>query len=138
MKRIISAVMACVIGLSVAGCDPKTFFSNLPTLFQASTASIANPVTPTMLYDVENGMTIAFAGLGAYKRSCVELLIVQSCRATIGRIQVYTRKIKPVLIQLRAFVRNNDQVNATVAYNAVMGLIAGFKAEAAASNVQVQ
>lgn len=135
MRKIIFVL---VLALPLGACNPATFFSNLSTLFQASTASIANPVTPTMLYDVENGMTIAFAGLGAYKRSCIAGSIPVSCRASIGKIQAYTRQIKPYLAQLRTFVRTNDQVNAVVVYNTLMGLISGFKAEAAAANIQVQ
>lgn len=131
MRKII---LACVIALGVSACT----LEDLKNVFVASTASVANPVTPTMLYDVENGMIIAFAGLNAYKRSCVAGAIPVSCRGTIRRIQVYTRQIKPWLVQLRAFVMNNDQLNAVVVYNTVMGLISGYKAEALAGNVQVQ
>lgn len=124
-------ILAIALGLSVSACDPIA-------LFQASTASIANPVTKDMLYEVENGTIVAFAALKAYKKSCVDLLIPQSCRQTIKSIQAYTRQIPPVLSSLRSFVKNNDQVNAIVAYNTIMSLVANFKAVAAANNVQVQ
>lgn len=128
MKKIILAI---ALALSVAACDPIA-------LFQASTASIANPVTKDMLYEVENGMIIAVAGLKAYKKSCVDLLVPQSCRQTIKDIQVYTRRIPPLILSLRSFVKNNDQVNAVIAYNTILGLVSSFKSVAAANNVQVQ
>lgn len=128
MKKV---VLALALSLGLAGCQ-------LGDILTASTASISNPVTKDMLYEVENGTIIAFAGLKAYKKSCVELLIPQSCRATIQQIQVYTRKLPPLITSLRSFVQNNDQVNAVIAYNTVMGLVADFKAIATANNIQVQ
>lgn len=123
--------LVIALGITLAGC-------NLPAIFTASTASISNPVTPTMLYDVENAATIAFAGLNAYKKSCVDLVLLQTCRGVIQKIQVYTRKIPPVLKNLRAFVRDNDQVNAVLAYNLAMSIMADLKTVAASNNVQVQ
>lgn len=129
MKRIFIVI---ALALSVSGCI------NPFELLTQSTASISNPVTPVMLYEVENAATVAFAGLNAYKRSCVELVLPQNCRGIIKKIQVYTRKLPPTLTQLRKFVRNNDQVNAVIAYNVAMGIITEFKKEAAANSVQVQ
>lgn len=128
---MIRFLMIIPLVVALGGC-------NLPAIFQASTASIGNPVTPAMLKEVEDGATVAFAGLRAYKTSCVQLAIPQSCRDVIQKIQVYTRKLPPLLTSVRAFVRNNDQVNAVIAYNAITGLIADFKTEAANNSVQVQ
>lgn len=128
MKKILILLVA----LSLGGCEQlKMILDVAPKL----TASVNNPVTKDMLNDAENGAIIAFAGLKAYKRSCVELAIAQSCRGTIQGIQVYTRKLEKILPDLRAFVRDNDQVNAGIAYNTVIGLIADFKSEAAKASI---
>jgi hypothetical protein len=129
MKNI-AAVLLLAFGL--AGC------AQLQTAFNAigtATASISNPVTPDMLNNVENGAIIAFAGLKAYKQSCANGAIPQSCRATIQKIQVYTRRLPPLLATLRAFVRSNDQVNAVIAYNTVLQLTADFKSVATANSI---
>lgn len=128
MRKIILAI---ALSLSLGACQ-------LGDVFQASTASISNPVTKDMLYQVENGTIVAFAALKAYKKSCVELLLPQSCRQTIKEIQAYTRRIPPILTSLRGFVKNNDQVNAVVAYNTILDLVRNFKAVATANNITVQ
>lgn len=128
MKKL-ALVIALALGLG--GCaqfkDAVTF----------ATASVNNPVTPTMLYEVENVMIVAAAGLRAYKRSCVDLAIPQSCRTVINQIRVYTLKLPPLLTNLRSFVRDNDQVNAALAYNAIRQLVADIKTIAAANNITV-
>lgn len=132
MRRFI---FIAVIAATLGGCAQLQAVLSAGSI---ATASIVNPVTPTMLYDAENAATVAFAGLTAYKRSCVARAIPSSCRTVIRNIQVYTRKLPSLLTSLRAFVRNNDQVNAVVAYNAITGLLADLKTVAAQNNVQVQ
>lgn len=105
---------------------------------QFATTGMANPVTPQMLYDAENAMIVGFAGLNAYKTSCVKGLIAQVCRQNITQIQVYTRQIPAALTTTRQFVKNNDQVNATTAFNTVVTLIADYKAMAQALNIPVE
>lgn len=111
--------------------------AQLQQLGTFTTVGVANPVTPQMLYDAENGMILAFAGLGAYKRSCIAGAIPASCRATIQAIQGYTRQVPPLLTSARAFVKNNDQVNAQIAYNTILDLVNKAKAIATANGVQV-
>ena len=111
-----------VLGLFLAGC--------------AFTQNYNNPITPDRLYAAENGAIVVFAGLNAYKQSCALNVIPQSCRKVIGRMQVVTRQIPPYLRQLRAFVRNNDQVNAIIAYNEVQKLIASARSMQARNGVQ--
>lgn len=132
MKRIIAICFALALLPACAQLEKAR------DLITASTASVSNPVTADMLNNVENGAIIAFAGLKAYKKACGDLAIPQSCRATIKQIQVYTRRLPPLLVSVRAFVRDNDQVNAVIAYNTIKQLIADFKSVAAASNIQVQ
>lgn len=124
MRKI---VLAFTLAFGLSGC------AGLNLAFQSTT----NPVTKDMLYEVENGMTIAFAALNTYRRSCNQGLIPVSCKQTIAKIRVYTIQIPPLLKALRTFVKTNDQVNAVVIYNTIVGLVTSFKAEAAASGVVV-
>ena len=132
MKKLFLAI---TLTLSLAGC------ANLQTAFNVATAAtvgINNPVTKDMLNNTENGAIIVFAGLGAYKKSCISGAIPVTCKDVIRKMQVYTRKLPPLLTSIRAFVKKNDQVNAAIAYNTIQQLIANFKAIATANNVQVQ
>lgn len=126
--------LALTLALSLAGCAT---FKNIETAVQLGTASIANPVTPTRLNQMESAITIVFAGLNAWKKTCQDGLIPASCRQQINSVQVYTRQIPPYLNQLRTFVRNNDQINATVVFNNVTGLIGTIKSQAAANGVNI-
>jgi len=111
MRKIILAI---TLSLSLAGCAT---FKNIETAIQLGTASIANPVTKTRLNQMESAVTLVFAGLNAWKKSCQQGLIPPECRQHIAAVQVYTRQVPPYLAQLRQFVRNDDQVNATVVFN---------------------
>lgn len=104
-------------------------------LFLAGCATYNNPISKNTLYAAENGAIVVFAGLNAYKQSCALNVIPQSCRGVIARMQVVTRQIPPYLRQLRDFVKNNDQVNAIVAYNQVQGLITTARSIAAQNAV---
>jgi hypothetical protein len=99
------------------------------------TASVTNPVTPAMLYRIEEGARIATAGLLTYRRLCIVKKIDQSCRQTIASIQVYTRKLKPILISLRTFVRTNDQVNAISAFNLAREILTEIQVQRTAAQV---
>lgn len=129
MKNL--AIILAVV-LTISGCAQ---LQTALDVVSTSTASIANPVTKDRLNDVENAAIIAFAGLNAYKRSCVERAIPSSCRTVIQKIQVYTRKLPQQLVNLRNFVNNNDQVNAITAYNAVTQALSDFRNVAIANNV---
>lgn len=97
------------------------------------TESTQNPVTPTMLYQVENGLTLAISAALSYKRLCAAKQIDQSCREVVRKMQGYTRQAKPILRELRAFVRNNDQVNAQVAFASIRSLLVQFQAAQASA-----
>lgn len=99
------------------------------------TQSIQNPVTAKELYEVENGLVLAVVSLNVYKDKCIRKEIDRSCRVTIAKLQVYTRKAKPLIVNLRKFVRENDQVNAKVVFNSVYSLFTEFRALAVAKGV---
>jgi len=134
MKIIRTILFAAAISLPLSNC------AQLQTAFEVAnftTASVANPVTPQMLNNLENGAIIVFAGLNAYRQSCVQKAIPQECRTVIRQMQVYTRQIPPLLAQLRTFVRTNDQVNAVIVYNSVANLVATLRTTATQNNVRV-
>lgn len=131
MKKII---LALTLSLSLAGC---VTFQQIETAITLGTASITNPVTKTRLNQMESAIIIVFAGLNAWKASCAQGLIPVACRQQIAQVQVYTRQIPPYLAQLRSFVKSNDQINATVAFNTLTSLIGTIKSQAAASGASI-
>lgn len=131
MKRIILAI---TLSLALSGCAA---LKNIQTAIQLGTASIANPVTKDRLNQMEAATTLVFIGLKGWKKSCVDGLIPSVCKDQIASVQVYTRQIPPYLTQLRTFVKTNDQINATVAWNAVLQIIDTVKSQAATSGVDI-
>jgi hypothetical protein len=127
-------VLVLVLALGLGGCAQ---LQNLGTAISIGTTSIANPVTTERLYQMENAAIIVFTGLKEWRRLCVAGQINATCKDQIRAVQVYTRQIPPYLVKLRAFVRNNDQVNAIVIFNTLTDIISTVKARAAANNVQI-
>ncbi len=126
VRRLTFSLMI-LAAASLSGCAGVRFI----------TASASNPVTPDVLYQTENIITVAFAGLKAYRRACVLNAADLRCRENIRAIQPYTRKVPPLLEQLRTFVRVNDQVNAPVIYNQLVALITTLQTEAASRGIQI-
>ncbi len=138
MKKIL---LALVLILPLTGCaslpSVAESFLNLPT--GVLTQSVQNPVTPYMLYEIENGLTPVVVGLNVYKRNCwksVPAGTPAACKNTTRKLQAYTRKVPPLLEQAKTFVANNDQVNAKIVYNEIMKTISDFKSTAAKAGVQ--
>lgn len=125
-----------VLGLVLAlgGCAQLHTALEVASL---ATKSYTNPVTKDDLYKIESGIELAFVALNTYKRTCVQGLADAHCKANIAAIQAYTRQIPPLLAQLRGFVKNNDQVNATVLYNQIVMLIANLRSTASATGVNI-
>jgi len=122
-------VLVLALSLSLAGC------ANLGPLASFLTVGVGNPVTPEMVYRTEQTMIIAVSGLNAYKRACIAKTIAQNCRATIVKLQAYTRPAAQALKDLRAALRANDQVNAIAAFNTVNKLMDDFRSTAVANGV---
>lgn len=131
MRRIF---LILALSLSLGACST---LQNIQTAIQLGTASIANPVTKDRLNQMESAIILVFAGLNAWKQSCQQGLIPADCRNQIAEVQVYTRQIPPYLSQLRTFVKNNDQVNATVVFNNITNLVGTVKSQAAARGVTI-
>lgn len=113
-------VIAIALALTLTAC------SGLSNLLLKSTP---NPITKTELYQVESGLIVATEGLIVYKQLCVRKAIDRSCRDVVAHLQTYTRAAKPVLKNLRIFVKNNDQINAVIAYNTIKQITDDLKKE---------
>lgn len=132
MKKLI---LVAVLALGLGGCQQV---QKLADFTSAIVVGISNPITENELYALENSMIVAFAGLNTYKRACINNVIPSSCRRVIQKLQVYTRRLPAALATLRKFVKENDQVNARVAYDTFIQLWNDFKGEAARNKVVIQ
>lgn len=110
MKRIL---IVMTLALSLGGCATVNLL----------TKSVTNPVTTNDLYQIEAGADAVVQALVAYRRACLAGAADVNCRANIKAVQPYTREIPPYLVQLRVFVKNNDQLNAANTYNALTALL---------------
>lgn len=131
MKRLL-LVVAVAVGLG--GCAQ---IQRVQDAVVAVTKSYTNPVTRADLDNAEGGVQLIFTGLNTYKRACVQGIADKNCRANIAAIQVYTRKVPPVLKELRRSVDSGDQVNAISVYNGLMAIIRDIRNEAYIRDVKL-
>lgn len=116
------------VAFALGGCAQ---LSAIGTGVSLITKSVANPVTETELYQIESGINVVVKGLVSYRRLCLQGAVDKNCRANIAAIQRYTRELPPYLVQLRTFVRSNDQINAANTYNTMIALLTQAKQTAA-------
>jgi len=131
MRKIILAI---TLSLSLGACAQLQTLQNIAHF---ATATVNNPVTPAMEAQIELGFDAAVQILLTYRRACIAGNADVNCRRNIEIIQPYTIQAKPVIARLRSFVDNNDQVNAVVAYNQLVGLYGNLKTSAAAVGMNV-
>ena len=124
MKKII---LALTLSLALGGC---VTFQAITQGISLATKSIANPVTPADEAQIEVALDAAIDLLRAYKKACAQGTADKNCRANVAQIQAYTIKVKPLIVRLRSFVDNNDQINAAVVYNELKALYVDVKATA--------
>jgi hypothetical protein len=134
MKKFLVLALVAVLGGETGGCST---LQNIGAAISVGTTSIADPVTPTRLNQLESTITLVFAGLNTWKAACVQGAIPPSCKAQIAAVQVYTRQIPPYLNQLRAFVKSGDQINAVSVFNSLGTLITTIKSQAAAGGAPI-
>lgn len=120
--------LAFALCLGVSGCST----------YKALTANYDNPITEQTLYNAEAAGVLIFAGLNAYYRACKAGEISSTCKGVIAKLQVQTKKLPGLLATVRKFVKDNDQVNAKIAYQTLMQVLTDIKATAQANNVAVQ
>src|SRR3990167_1030695 len=133
MLRKFFLVPVLAVALFAGGCAvgiPNPF-----KVISALTTPINNPITPKMLDNAQNTLKVAIDGLNIYGNLCATKRLVQTCWDVIESIQVYTKQLPPLLANARLFVRNNDQVNARTAYDAVQKLLSDIRRESLANGV---
>lgn len=101
------------------------------------TTSVQNPVTREHLFRLENGLIVGVTALQTYKNQCENGNLASSCIQVVATMQAYVRRARPLLRQLRTFVRKNDQVNARVVFTTIQSLITEFRGVAAANGVVI-
>jgi hypothetical protein len=101
------------------------------------TKSVANPVTRDTLYRVENGLRVAVAGLQTYKNYCEDRPVGDRCDAVVAQLQSYSKRARPLVRQLRVFVRKNDQVNAITVFGTLRAIWEDFRITAAQEGISV-
>jgi len=122
------------LALWLGGCAQlQTFEAGI----SLATKSIANPVTKAEEAQVELALDTAVQALLVYKRACIAGSADKNCKANIAQIQAYTRQVPSLVAQLRTFVDNNDQINASVVYNQLTALYTNVKAAAASLGVSL-
>ncbi len=137
-KLAIAATLSLSIALGGCGTLGNTLagvgtaLTGLPL-----TTSVANPITKDRLNQLEEAAILVFAGLNAWKKSCINGVIPATCKQQIAIVQTYTRQIPPYLAQLRLFVKTNDQVNAAVLFDNILSLIRTAQSQAAANGVVI-
>lgn len=135
MKKIAALIL---VAFTLAGCAGT--MEKLQIIGQGislATKSIANPVTKNEEAQIELALDAVIDALRAYKQACKDGAVDKNCAANVAQIQVYTRQIKPLVIQLRNFVDNNDQLNASVVYNQLTDLYKNVKSVAADLGVNI-
>jgi hypothetical protein len=131
MKRII---LVAALSLSLGACAQLQTLQNIAKF---ATATITNPVTKEMEAQIELGFDAALQILLSYRHACIAGTADKNCRQNIEVIQPYTKQAKPLIAQLRLFVDKNDQVNAVVVYNQLVGLYGNLKTSAAAVGMNI-
>lgn len=131
MRKLLAII---AVTLSLGGCAQLQTAS---TVLTAATKTYDNPVTANELYQIEASLNIVVKGLVAYRRSCLAGNADAHCRANIEAIQPYSRQVKPLLMELREFVRNDDKVNGIVVYKRLSNLYNSIMNEAATRGVNL-
>lgn len=131
MRRFLAITL---VALSLGGCAQ---IQTAQTLLTAATKTYDNPVTEQELYQIEASLRIVVEGLLTYRRQCLAGNVDVHCRANIELIQPYTRQVKPLLVELRQFVRNDDKVNGIVVYKRLSNLYNQIVSTATARGVNL-
>jgi hypothetical protein len=136
-RRSILAVPVLLVLGGCAGTLPSLAESAIGLPSGILTQSIQNPVTRDTLLRVESGLRIAVAGLQTYKNYCEGRPVGDRCDAVVVQLQSYSKRARPLVRQLRVFVRKNDQVNAGVVFTTLKEIFTEFRAVATREGIAV-
>lgn len=141
MRRLFWIPLIVILAGPLGGCAGNAgaqFVENALKLpAGVLTTSVQNPVTKSTLYKLENALRVGVVALKSYKNLCENGTLEESCIDVVVRLQSYSRRSRPLLRQLRTFVRKNDQVNAQVVFTTIKGLIMEFRTTAVAAGIPV-
>src|SRR5882672_1910754 len=115
MKKLFSLILI----LPLAGCIT---LGEISTGISLATKTISNPVTKAEEAQIELAGDTIIQALLVYKQACIAGTADKNCKSNVAQIQAYTRQVRPLIAQLRTFVDNNDQINASVVYNNLKAL----------------
>lgn len=120
--------------VSVSGCASMAEgVFKLPS--GALTQTYENPITKARLYKIQNALILGVTAMQSYKDLCEQRVLANNCIATVASLQGYVKKGRPLLRQLRVFVRKNDQVNARIVFTTLYAVIQDFRATATAAGI---
>jgi hypothetical protein len=129
-------VLAIVAMPALGGCAAIAEGAlNLPT--GVLTQDYRNPITRDHLFRLENGLIVGVTALQQYKNLCEAGTLANNCIGTVQAMQGYVKQARPLLRQLRTFVRKNDQVNARVIFTQIRSLLGEVRNIAAANGINV-
>ena len=123
-----------IVALSLGGCAE---FQALRGTVALGTASVNNPITPAREAQIEAAIDAGVQALLAYRRACLAGTADVNCRQNIRLAQPYTVQLKKLVVRLRTFVDNNDQVNAIVVFQQIVPLYEVMKSIAATAGVNI-
>lgn len=126
-------VMAAV-ALSLGGCAE---FKALSGTIALGTTSVSNPITPAREAQIEAAIDIAVKAMVSYRRACLAGHADVNCRQNIRMAQPYTIQVKALVLQLRRFADENDQVNAAAVFRQIMPIYESMKSIAATAGVDI-
>lgn len=132
---MIRTIAIALVALSLGGCAKE--LDALRAGVSIATSTYQNPITQDDLYKAETVINVVVTGLVTYRRACLAGAADANCRANIVKMQAYTRPMPPVLAQLREFVKDNDKVNARLAYEQFKALYENLKPLAAAAGINL-
>jgi hypothetical protein len=135
MRRFAS-VIVCVGALALGSCAPG---SQLDKIGTALTTSIANPVSDTNIYQVQNSYALALQLLAEYRRYCwskpYSAILADSVakpvcekRRAVVRFAIKARKdARAALDAAELFIANNPTLNAATAVQAAWLAVNNFQ-----------
>lgn len=136
MRRINLAAALVAISLALGGCAGTQFGD----FIKFATASVANPVTATNIYQAKNTYAVALTLADEWRTYCFSMAYkavmadpvarpVCSKRRTVVRaILKYGPKARDALAQAETFVANHPTLDASLVIRAAIDAVAQFRA----------
>lgn len=122
------------VALSLGGCAE---FNAVRGTLALGTTSVNNPITPAREAQIEAAIDVAVRAMVTYRRACIAGTADVNCRQNIRLAQPYTRQLQALVVKLRRFADENDQVNAAVIFQQIVPLYDSLKSIAATAGVNV-